>query len=169
MPQQTADRRVAARRQQSLERKRQALSKTAGNVEVIPQTQSLASGALRQALPHELVAKGLIAFDSGQQPKIAEYDPTLLAPNPQRGRLVHHNLEEKAKSLSADGQQQPIVARLILPEDRADFGDAFTDEQRLLILIGHSVFYAQPKSNLSKLAVELMLPEVGEDATAYRR
>lgn len=169
MARKAADQRVALRRQASLERKRQALAKTAGHATVAHQQQSLAAEALHHALPHDLVEQGLIAYESGRQPKVVQYDPSLLAPNPQRGRLVYQHLRDKATSLATDGQQEPIVARLLLPEDRETFPDAFTEEQRLVIVTGHSIFYAQPKSSLDKLAVELMLPDAGENAQAYRR
>ena len=96
------------------------------------------------------------------QPRVAGYDPSLLAPNPQRGRVVDRGLDELASSLDSHGQQEPIVARLITDTDRRRWPDAFTERQRLLILKGHRIHAAQPKTRLSMLRVELMLPEDGE-------
>jgi hypothetical protein len=156
------------RRLQTLERR----SKTAAEVvkDVAPRaTQSFAALTLTQALPRELMDRGLIAFNQHSRPVVASYDPTLLAPNPQRGRLDDRGIEELAASLNEHGQQQPIIARLITSTDRRRWPDAFGPEQIILILHGHRLFKAQPKSVLQKLRVELMLPEEDETDIDYMR
>ena len=66
-------------------------------------------------------------------------------------------------SLDAHGQQEPILARLITDTDRQRWPDAFSKDQILVILKGHRVYNAMPKTRLKKLRVELMLPIDGED------
>lgn len=156
------------RRQQTLERRKQTAAGVETAVSVRP-TQSFAAQTLSQALPQELLQRGLISFDQGGRPFVAEYDPMLLAPNPQRGRLADRGLEELAASLNEHGQQQPIIARLLTPTDRRRWPEAFRPDQIILILHGHRIFAAQPKSKLEKLRVELMLPTEKETDVEYMR
>src|SRR5207244_2490052 len=100
---------------------------------------------------------------------VASYDPSLFARNPQRARLEDRGLEELAASLNEHGQQQPIIARLITPSDRRRWPDAFRPDQIILILHGHRIYAAQPKTKLEKLRAELMLPEEGESDLDYIR
>jgi hypothetical protein len=162
--------RAEKRRQQSLERKELTAAEVVRGS--VPEARSLSftGNILQQAMPMKLQETGRVAFESTGQPRVAFYDPTLLAPNPQRGRLLDRGLDELAKSLSAHGQQEAIIARLITDMDRKRWPEAFTEEQLLVILSGHRIFFAQPKSSLSKLKVELLLPLSGEnDATYIRR
>src|SRR5437660_1247476 len=55
--------------------------------------------SLSQAFSRELLDQGLMTFDPEGQPRVASYDPSLLAPNPQRGRLTDRGLQELAASL----------------------------------------------------------------------
>ena len=80
--------RAEKRRQQSLERKEQAAAEVIyGSV---PEARSLSftGNILQQAMPQNLQESGRVSFETSGQPRVALYDPTLLAPNPQRGRLV---------------------------------------------------------------------------------
>ncbi len=156
------------RRRQTLERRKQTAAEVVKDVTVRP-TQSFAAQTLTQALPRELLERNLIAFDQNGRPVVAAYDPTLLAPNPQRGRLDDHGLDELAASLNEHGQQQPIIARLITPSDRRRWPDAFQPSQIIVILHGHRIYRAQPKTKLEKLRVELMLPEEDETDIEYIR
>lgn len=143
--------------------------------EVLPAGQVAATPArhvvsvMSQALPLELINKGMIRYDAKDHPQLAWYSPVLLAPNPQRGRIIDRGLDELARSLDETGQQEPIVARLITPSDRARWPQAFDEERRLIILKGHRIYHAQPKTRLTMLRVELMLPDEGEDDLAYAR
>jgi hypothetical protein len=130
---------------------------------------SFAAEVLQRALPREAIERGSITFDGASQPRVAQYDPALLAPNPQRGRIVDRHLDKLAESLDAVGQQETIIARLITETDRQRWPDGFTDRQILLILKGHRIYFAQPKSKLKTLRVELMLPHEGEDDLTYSR
>lgn len=171
MPSDTAQLSTAERRRQrTLERRKQTAAEVLkdGAVALRP-TQSFAAQTLTQALPRELLDRGLIAFNQHGRPIVASYDPSLLAPNPQRGRLEDRGMEELAASLNEHGQQQPIIARLITPTDRRRWPDAFTAGQIILILHGHRIWKAQPKSVLQKLRVELMLPDEGESDLDYIR
>lgn len=159
------------RRQQTLDRRRLTAAevvKEPAAVAVRP-AQSFAAQTFSQALPRELVERGIISFDAYGRPFVASYEPSLLAPNPQRGRLENRGLDELAASLNEHGQQQPIIARLITPTDRRRFPDAFRADQIIVILHGHRLYAAQPKSNLKQLRVELMLPEEGESDIDYIR
>jgi hypothetical protein len=89
--------------------------------------------------------------------------------NPQRGRVVDREIDALAASLDAHGQQEPIVARLITETDRQRWPGTFNDGQLLMILKGHRILAAQPKSKLTLLKVELLLPQEGEDELAYSR
>jgi hypothetical protein len=131
--------------------------------------QSFQAQTVSQALPREFLDQGLIAFDQNGRPLIAGYDPSLLAPNPQRGRLEDEGLSELAASLDQHGQQQTMIARLVTPTDRQRWPDAFRPEQIIVILHGHRIYFAQPKTKLTKLRVELMLPEEGESDIEYIR
>ena len=67
------------------------------------------------------------------------------------------------------GQQEAIIARLITPSDRQRWPEAFEPSQILLILNGHRVYFAQPKSKLHKLKVEVARKNVQVRArSAYR-
>ncbi len=158
------------RRQQTLDRReRTAAEVVSGDATQMAVRQSFAAQTLTQALPRELLDRGLIAFDQQGRPLVAGYDPSLLAPNPQRGRLEDRGLDELAASLNEHGQQQPLIARLITPTDRQRWPDAFRPDQIIVILHGHRIYLAQPKSKLEKLRVELMLPEEGESDLEYAR
>ena len=161
------------RRQQADARRKSVAAEVLGEAvsQAVATRSSLsrAAQAMAQAFPREFVERGLITFFPQSQPRVAGYDPSLLAPNPQRGRVTDRGLDELASSLDAHGQQEPIVARLITDTDRKRWPAAFTDRQRLLILKGHRIFAAQPKTRLTLLRVELMLPEEGEDDVAYSR
>src|SRR5207244_896830 len=85
------------------------------------------------------------------------------------GRLEDRGLDELAASLNDHGQQEPIIARLLTPSDRRRWPDAFRPDQIILILHGHRVYAAQPRSKLQKLRVELMLPDDGESDLDYIR
>src|SRR5205085_2777889 len=158
--------------QQTLERRKrtavEVVSTQADGVSLRP-AQSFAAQTFSQALPRELLDQSLISFDQHGRPVLAAYDPTLLAPNPQRGRLENRGLEELAASLDQHGQQQPIIARLLTPTDRQRWPDGFRPEQIILILHGHRIYFAQPKTKLQKLRVELMLPEENESDLEYIR
>lgn len=159
------------RRQHTLERRKKTAADVLGTsgTEVVARPQSFAAQTISQALPREFLDQGLIAFRQEGRPVVAEYVPTLLAPNPQRGRLTDRGLDELAASLDIHGQQEPVIARLLTPSDRQRWPDAFRPDQILLILNGHRVFFAQPKSKLEKLRVEVMFPEEGESDTDYIR
>jgi hypothetical protein len=154
---------------QSLERRSKIAAEVVKDVATVRPAQSFAAQTLTQALPGELMDRGLISFNQHGRPVVASYDPSLLAPNPQRGRLDDRGIEELAASLNEHGQQQPIIARLITPTDRRRWPDAFGPEQIVVILHGHRIFKAQPKSALQKLRVELMLPEEDEPDLDYIR
>ncbi len=158
------------RRQQTLDRReRTAAEVVSGDATQIAVRQSFAAQTLTQALPRELLDRGLITFDQHGQPRVAGYDPSLLAPNPQRGRLEDRGLDALAASLNEHGQQQPLIARLITPTDRQRWPDAFRPDQIIVILHGHRIYFAQPKSKLEKLRVELMLPDERESDVEYMR
>lgn len=160
------------RRQRTLERRRKTAAEVVGpdgKALAARPSQSFAAQTLTQALPRELLDRGLIAFDQSGRPLVASYDPSLLAPNPQRGRLENRGLDELAASLNEHGQQQPILARLLTPSDRRRWPDAFAHDQIILILHGHRIHAAQPKTTLKKLRVELMLPEESESDVEYIR
>ena len=161
------------RRQQTLERRKQNAAEVLGEQgsEIVPSRPALSftAATLQRALPPDAVQRRLISFDQTGQPRVAYYDPSLLAPNPQRGRIVDRNLDKLAESLNAFGQQETIVARLITETDRKRWSDAFKAPQILLILKGHRIYLAQPKSKLKTLRVELMLPQEGEDDLTYSR
>lgn len=160
------------RHQQTLERRRQnAADAVAAQGGASPATSHLPAPAqaFLAVVSQDLLRAGRVAFDPDGQPKVALYDPALLAPNPQRGRVIDRGLDELAESLSREGQQEPVVARLITPTDRRRWPDVFRPEQLLLILQGHRVYHAQPKSTLAMLRVELMLPEADETDVAYSR
>ncbi len=161
----------AQRRQQTLERRKQTASEVVSDQVGLATrpNQSFAAQTVSQALPRELLDRGLITFDQHGRPLVASYDRTLLAPNPQRGRLEDRGLDELAASLNDHGQQEPIIARLLTPSDRRRWPDAFRSDQIILILHGHRIYAAQPKSKLDKLRVELMLPEEGETDLDYIR
>src|SRR5439155_7781523 len=55
------------------------------------------------------------------------------------------------------------------PSDRRRWPDAFHADQIILILNGHRVYAAQPKTKLKKLRVELMLPDEKETDIDYIR
>jgi len=160
------------RRQHTLARRSHNAAEVLGSqgesVALQPQL-SFTARTLRAALPQSLLDQGRIAFDPQGQPRVAHYDPALLAPNPQRGRVVDRNLEELAASLDTHGQQEALIARLITATDRQRWPDAFAAGQLLLILKGHRIFHAQPKTKLAKLRVELLLPFESEDDLAYAR
>jgi hypothetical protein len=162
---------VEQRRQQLLDRRNAVAAEVldAPGVALTRPALSFTASVWQQAMPRELLDEGLIAFDDKGQVRIANYDPKLLAPNPQRGRLEDRNLEELAASLDNHGQQEPILARLVTPLDRQRWPDKFSSEQILLILKGHRLFQAQPKTKLEKLRVELMLPFEGETDIDYSR
>lgn len=172
MPSETALKsRAEFRRQQTLERRKAIAAevlKEPLDLAARP-TPSFAARTLTQAIPRELVDQGLIAFDQHGRPLVAGYDPSLIARNPQRARLEDRGLDELAASLDDHGQQQPIIARLVTPTDRQRWPDAFRPEQIIVILHGHRIFYAQPKSRLKKLQVELMFPEEAEPDLEYIR
>ncbi len=162
--------RAEQRRQQSKERR------AAVAAEVVEPSTALARPALSfagatlvKAMPRELLDTGLISFGELAQVRVANYDRALLAPNPQRGRLEDRGLDELAASLDRHGQQEPIVARLITPLDRKRWPREFKPEQILLILKGHRLYQALPKTRLRKLRVELMLPLDGESDLDYSR
>lgn len=158
------------RRQHTDERRKQtAAAVTADATQQPPQQLSFVATTLSRAFPKALVEQGAIRMDPNGQPRVAVYDPALLAPNPQRGRVVDRNLDILAESLNAHGQQEPIVARLITETDRQRWPDEFSASQILLILKGHRLYFAQPRSSLRTLRVELLLPQEGEDDLAYSR
>jgi hypothetical protein len=171
MPNDTAQlSKAEQRRQQTLERRKQTAAEVIDPSAVtVRPTQSFAAQTFTQALPRDLLDRGLITFDQHGRPIVAAYDPSLLAPNPQRGRLEDRGLDELATSLNEHGQQQPIIARLITANDRRRWPDAFKPDQIILILHGHRIHAAQPKSKLQKLRVELMLPEENESDIDYMR
>lgn len=159
------------RRQQLLDRRKQnAIEVLAGKPTAVGRpAMSFLAEVQNRAIPRTLLERGLITFDPTGQPRVASYDPSLLAPNPQRGRLVDRGLDELAKSLNAHGQQEPIIARLITETDRKRWPGAFDEKQILLILKGHRIYNAQPNTRLQTLRVELMLPLEGEDDVEYGR
>lgn len=171
MPNDTAQlSKAEQRRQQTLERRKQTAAEVIDPKAMSNRpAQSFAAQTLVQAMPRELVERGLIALDQHGRPLVPVYDPSLLARNPQRARLEDRGLDELATSLNKHGQQQSIIARLITPTDRRRWPDAFKPDQIILILHGHRIHAAQPKSKLEKLRVELMLPEEGESDTDYIR
>lgn len=91
---------------------------------------------MQQALPADLLQSGDIEYDPKGQPRVAWFHPRLIAPDPQRGRVVDRDLDRLAASLDCDGQQDSIIARLITETDRKRFPDHFTEEQRLRIIDG---------------------------------
>jgi hypothetical protein len=165
--------RAELRRQQTLERRKQNVAEVLGEAssEILPVRRALSftAATLQRALPAEVIQRGLITFDQAGQPRVASYDPSLLATNPQRGRMVDRHIDTLADSLNTFGQQEMIVARLITDTDRKRWPDAFNDRQILLILKGHRIYFAQPKTKLKTLRVELMLPQEGETDLTYSR
>lgn len=160
-------------RQQANERRStkaaEFLSGTVDPSQAIAPRQSFAAQTLGQALPLDLVRTGRITVDPQGRPHVAEYDPALLAPNPQRGRVADRGLEELAASLDTHGQQEPILGRIITAMDRQRWPDKFKDDQILLILKGHRIYHAFPKTKLTKIRVELLLPRDSEDDLTYSR
>ena len=72
------------RRLQTLERRKQTAAEVVDPSAVaVGPAQSFAARTLTQALPRELLDRGLISFDQHGRPVVAAYDPSLLAPNPQ--------------------------------------------------------------------------------------
>ncbi len=165
--------RTELRRQQTLERRKQNVAEVLGEdgseILSVRPALSFTAATLQRALPAAVIQRGLISFDQAGQPRVAYYDPSLLVPNPQRGRIVDRHLDKLAESLNAVGQQETIIARLITDTDRQRWPDAFDRRQILLILKGHRIYFAQPKSKLKTLRVELMLPHEGEDDLTYSR
>lgn len=157
------------RRQQTDERRRQLASTVATSVDDTQNARmSFLAETFTRAFPQDLVERGLVSRGAGQVP-LGLYHPSLLAGNPQRGRVVDRELEVLAESLNRYGQQEPVVARLITATDRARWPTHFTETQILLILKGHRIFFAQPKSKVEMLRVELMLPLENEDDISYSR
>lgn len=157
------------RRQQTDERRRQlAATVVTAPADVQNARMSFLAETFNRVFPADLVESGLISRNAPQSPN-GLYHPSLLAPNPQRGRVVDRELSVLAASLDRYGQQEPIVARLITKTDRARWPKSFDNKQLLLILKGHRIFFAQPKTKLAMLRVELMLPEEGEDDLTYSR
>src|SRR5260370_906970 len=115
----------ARRRLQTLARRKQAAEVVPDPSRALRPAQSFAAQTLSQALPRELLDRGLIAFDQHGRPVVATYDPSLLAQNPQRGRLEDRGLDELAASLDEHGQQEPVIARLLTPTDRRRWPEAF--------------------------------------------
>jgi hypothetical protein len=174
MPSSTIKRqsKAEARRQATLKRRQQtaAVVIDRSGAEIVPRApQSFLAQVQKQAMPIDLVRQGRIEVSQQLQPTVALYDPALLAPNPQRARLLDERLDELAASLDAHGQQEPIIARLITETDRQRFPQSFGDRQILLILKGHRIYFARAKSKLSMLKVELMPPIEGEDDLSYSR
>lgn len=160
-----------ARRQHTLNRRKVAAAVVLDSAETntVPLAQpSFVARVQQQAIPIDLVRQGRILVHQGQ-PATALYDPSLLAPNPQRARLIDDRLDVLAASLDTHGQQEPIVARLITETDRERFPKAFKEGQILLILKGHRIYFARPKTKLTMLKVEIMPPMEGEDDLAYGR
>jgi hypothetical protein len=160
----------AEKRRQQTDERRKAVAAT---IVTTPDQQSTArmsflAETFAKVFPQDALERGLISRQVGQSP-IGLYHPSLLAPNPQRGRVVDRELDVLASSIDQYGQQEPIVARLVTPTDRARWPKHFTDTQMLLILKGHRLYFAQPKSKLSMLKVELMLPLEDEDDLSYSR
>lgn len=162
--------RVEQRREQRNARRQSVAASVTQSSEVVaaPNASHTAT-VLAKAVPRELVADGLIELPQTGQPRTALCDPALLAPNPQRGRVIDRGLDELAQTLDEHGQQEPIIARLVTDTDRKRWPDAVTDRQVLMILDGHRLYFAQPRSRLQKLRVELMLPDEDEDDTTYSR
>jgi hypothetical protein len=161
---------LAERRQKQSDERRSQTAVVANTTLVGPAPRlSFTAETLMQALPRPLVEAGAIEFNPHGQPKVAAYDPVLLAPNPQRGRVVDRDLEALAASLDEHGQQETILARLITPTDHRRWPEHFTDRQLLLILNGHRIYFAQPNTKLRLLRVELLLPAEGEDDVTYSR
>ena len=157
------------RRQQTIERRQTLAATVVGNTTAVATPLSFVASTLARAFPQELIRQGVVRFDQQGQPRVGLYDPSLLAINPQRGRVVDRELDALAASLDAHGQQEPIVARLITETDRQRWPSAFSELQLLIILKGHRIFAAQPKSKLTLLKVELLLPQEGEDDLSYAR
>ena len=162
--------RVEQRREQRNTRRKTVAASVVETPEIVaaPQASHTAT-VLAQAVPRELVSEGLIELPHSGQPRTALYDPTLLAPNPQRGRVIDRGLDELAQTLDEHGQQEPIIARLVTDTDRKRWPEAFTDRHVLLILKGHRLYFAQSRSLLHKLRVELVLPDEAEDDLTYSR
>lgn len=168
----TSPNKAELRRQQADERRKQLAAEVVDRTIPVGSARTALSSVAQsmvQAFPRDLLEGGLITFDSQNQPRVASYDPTLLAPNPQRGRVIDRGLDDLAHSLNTHGQQEPIVARLITDTDRRRWPEKFSEQQVLLILKGHRIFFAQPQTTLRMLRVELMLPETGEDDLRYAR
>ncbi len=157
------------RRQKALQRKQQVSAEIVDATTAPMRSLSFMGSVLQQAMPPALLQKGLVAYESTGQPRVGLYHPSLLAPNPQRGRLIDRGLEELARSMDSQGQQEPILARLITEFDRQRWPDRFIEDQLLLILTGHRLFFAHPKSKLPMLKVELLLREEGESDQDYIR
>lgn len=160
----------AEKRRQQTDERRRAVAATIVTApdQSSSNRMSFLAETFARVFPQDLVERGLINRPAGQSP-VGLYHPSLLAPNPQRGRVVDRELDVLAASLDQYGQQEPIVARLITTTDRSRWPKQFSDTQMLLILKGHRIFFAQPKSTLSMLRVELMLPMEDEDDLTYSR
>ena len=79
--------RTEQRRQQADQRRNavaaEVLGDAAGQAVTAARTPlSSIAQVMAQAFPRELVDRGLIAFNAQSQPRVAGYDPSLLAPNP---------------------------------------------------------------------------------------
>lgn len=167
----TAISRAERRRQQSDKRRRQVAT-TVLDGAAVPTAlapMSFQGAMLAQALPRALVDAGRVRFDQRDQPRVALYDPKLLAPNPQRGRIIDRDLDVLAASVDAHGQQEPLIARLITDTDRKRWPEAFKTGQLLVILQGHRLYMAQPRSKQRMLKVELLLKDQDEDDLTYSR
>ncbi|HUY90830.1 MAG TPA: hypothetical protein VMV10_18995 [Pirellulales bacterium] len=160
----------AEKRRQQTDERRRAVAATLVTApdQASNARMSFLAETFTRAFPQDLVERGLISRGAGQVP-LGLYHPSLLAANPQRGRVVDRELDVLAESLNRYGQQEPIVARLITKTDRARWPKHFTETQLLLILKGHRIFFAQPKSTIELLRVELMLPMENEDDLSYSR
>lgn len=158
-------------RQQANDRRKLKAAEVLGTDagQAVAPRQSFGAQVLNQALPLDLVRNGQISIDPQGRPQVAAYDPSLLAPNPQRGRVVDRGLDELAQSLDAHGQQEPVLARLITATDRERWPDGFGKDQILIILKGHRIFHALPQTKLKKVCVELMLPAEGESDVSFAR
>src|SRR5712691_12477491 len=66
-------------------------------------------------------------------------------------------------------ERRCLIHLFLVPGDVCRWPDAFRPGQIILILHGHRIYAAQPKSKLQKLRVELMLPDEGETDLDYIR
>jgi hypothetical protein len=159
-----------ARRERTLERRRQNAAILVQGTDVVARSApSFLAQVQGRAVPIDLVRQGRIAPGEPNATVVALYDPKLIAPNPQRGRVIDERLDELAASLDAHGQQESIVCRLLTDTDRQRWPDSFNDHQILVILKGHRLYFAQPKSRLQQLKAEVMFPIEGEDDVTYMR